>query len=385
MLLLLHAIPSAASFGSGYIPSPIEAAWTWNHGHGSTKTNCALIHQQQNSANTTKWLQLTTSAMACAEHPKYCNMLQNCERVVPHRPLLEHPESTLTSIFSQMPLPSQQDPCFSRYIEPLTGSLRHPMAFTVCGGPSQKFKRSVSDFNITYLALPSAHCRPECEQAKRREGRRTLFFDLGCAQYSNRNEGLAFKLANRASKQQNTTLEEEKAKLWFRHELKLNTTDSMFATGASIEPFFYLFQKHCLKFDHIWGWDPKFERPSWWWSRVPSEQRSKITFFNKSVDSTDAGEHTALGALRANARPEDYVVLKLDIDTPAVEEEILDIFLSEDGRKYTDLIDEFFFEYQGTIKGNYAYELDNKNTTVTEGIRMMQKLREMGIRAHFWV
>ena len=76
---------------------------------------------------------------------------------------------------------------------------------------------------------------------------------------------------------------------------------------------------------------------------------------------------------------------KLDIDKPEGGKPMIDLFLSEEGRKETDLIDEFFFEYQGSLTGGDPYDLDREGARVTEGILMMQRLRKMGIRAHFWV
>ena len=100
---------------------------------------------------------------------------------------------------------------------------------------------------------------------------------------------------------------------------------------------------------------------------------AKITYFNEYVNAT---EQSALGVLRRTARPEDFVVFKLDIDTPHVEQQIMDILLSEEGKVYTDLIDEFYFEYQGGEGGPFL--LDSPNTTVSYGVQMLQQLRRRG-------
>ena len=192
--------PSSSS-GSDYIPSPIELEWTARR---TIKSNCELVNKQQRHINTTRWLRLTRSAMASEYHAKWCLVTDSCKHVVEHRPI-----SDPDGVLSQMPLPApsfmRQDACFSRYIEPLTGALRHPFAHGVCKlgvtwREREKLWLPVSDLNFSYLALPGAHCRPECQEARRSEGRRNLFFDLGCSFYSDRNLGLVFKLANRAAK-----------------------------------------------------------------------------------------------------------------------------------------------------------------------------------------
>ena len=186
-------------------------------------------------------------------------------------------------------------------------------------------------------------------------------------------------MAVRAAKSRNTTIQEEEARIWTQHEIKVNTTEKNSAVGASIEPLVQLYRKHCIEFDQVWGWDPRWSEKQFW-ARVPEWERHKITYFNEYVNAT---EQSALGVLRRTARPEDFVVFKLDIDTPHVEQQIMDILLSEEGKVYTDLIDEFYFEYQGGEGGPFL--LDSPNTTVSYGVQMLQQLRRRGVRTHFWV
>jgi len=120
----------------------------------------------------------------------------------------------------------------------------------------------------------------------------------------------------------------------------------------------------------VYAWEAK-PYPKWW-DRVPEADRPSITFYNEPVNATEA---SALGVLRQTARPDDFVVLKLDIDTPVVENAIVDAMLRDDA--LLALVDEFLFEFH----------VSNEDIvrTALQGMRMMGEMRKRGVRAHFWV
>ena len=290
----------------------------------ATNKNCNLIRKQQKDPDVLTWLHLTRHAMASKEAANVCHLLEDfCHRVTEHRPLHAAPKDQLR-VLSLMP-PSE-DACSSRYIEPLTGALRHPLVHELCNPDSTKNSwvdhahLSTHVLNFTHILLPSGHCRARCKLAKQQKPRRHLYYDLGCSHYSDRNPGLAYKMAVRAAKSRNTTIQEEEARIWTQHEIKVNTTEKNSAVGASIEPLVQLYRKHCIEFDQVWGWDPRWSEKQFW-ARVPEWERHKITYFNEYVNAT---EQSALGVLRRTARPEDFVVFKLDIYTPHVEQQIMD-------------------------------------------------------------
>ena len=270
--------------------------------------------------------------------------------------------------------------CSAQPIEPLTGALRHPLAHRVCENEKRAAGKAqlVSDYNVTHL-LVSNHCRSMCKRAARG---RYLLYDLGCAQYSDHSAGTDFKIASRLAKQQNTSVADELGKFEARRE-QPSHQQAIVATGGSISFLRSLFRRNCIEFDHIWGWDPRPASLDSWMSRVPKSDHGKVTFFNEAVNASD---ESALGVLRRTARPEDYVVFKLDIDTPHIEEQILDILLASDDT--TSLIDEFFFEYQPSA-GPFHLDDDGDNSSkkgsVAYGMKIMGALRRRGIRAHFWV
>ena len=85
--------------------------------------------------------------------------------------------------------------------------------------------------------------------------------------------------------------------------------------------------------------------------------------------------------LKTIAKPEDYVIIKLDIDTPALETALCNQILND--TSISSLIDEMFFEMHVTVNEMMPYwgapggEL--KDTYI-----LFRKLRSLGIRMHSW-
>ncbi|EOD14380.1 hypothetical protein EMIHUDRAFT_356628, partial [Emiliania huxleyi CCMP1516] len=48
------------------------------------------------------------------------------------------------------------------------------------------------------------------------------------------------------------------------------------------------------------------------------------------------------------------------------------------------LIDEVFFEYHFKVRPEFGWG-NRMNATVNDALRLMQRLREKGVRAHFWI
>lgn len=97
-----------------------------------------------------------------------------------------------------------------------------------------------------------------------------------------------------------------------------------------------------------------------------------------------------LEVLRTVTKPEDFVVLKVDIDGgPELE---LVQRIAADPELYTR-VDELYFEYHFYFDGlNFGWQTHHGganekrwNHTVDDALRLLRRLREHGIRAHFWI
>ena len=148
----------------------------------------------------------------------------------------------------------------------------------------------------------------------------------------------------------------------------------------------------CIR-DRIWAWEFKAYDPTLWWNQVPLEVRAKLHFYNTRVDGGWKSDASALRTIVATANPEDFVVVKVDIDTSHSTE--LDIVRAiADNPVLTRLVDEVYFEYHfladnltiGWQTQNWNQsEIHYTTDTVDDALGLMQRLRRRGVRSHFWV
>ena len=126
--------------------------------------------------------------------------------------------------------------------------------------------------------------------------------------------------------------------------------------------------------------------PTAWWKRVPNATRRVLNFINKPVTAKEF-----LDTLEKEAKPEDFVVLKLDIDTPGLEDEVIRAIIGTP--RLSDLIDELLYENHVNLRWlsdptKAKREVEGRgmsSITVQEAVATMQQLRARGIRSHFWV
>ena len=153
-----------------------------------------------------------------------------------------------------------------------------------------------------------------------------------------------------------------------------------------------LYQDRCLEPDHIYGWElDKNITNAQWWGSAPASVRSKTRFFEVPVmegelDEALAGKPNPASFLQMLAfacKLEDFVVVKLDIDTPAIEQTIIAVLTQRPD--LAALIDELFFEYHFYFDGLDFGWGDNVQGDVDTAIGTMYRLRSLGIRAHFWI
>ena len=85
----------------------------------------------------------------------------------------------------------------------------------------------------------------------------------------------------------------------------------------------------------------------------------------------------------ARASPEDFVVVKVDIDTPAAELTIMEAIA--DRPEIAALVDEIFFEYHFYFDGHNFGWGGHVSGDVDTAVSLTHRLRTLGIRAHFWI
>ena len=162
------------------------------------------------------------------------------------------------------------------------------------------------------------------------------------------------------------------------------------AVGPSLPLFLSLYERNCIRFDHAYGWEATKFDEALWWRHVPADVRPRLTFYNEPVTAAAFVDHLA-----THTHPEDFVVLKVDIDGgPEVE-------IVEEIARRPELaarVDELFFEYHFDFDGldfgwhirrpgarrRFRYDTVS-NASVDDALGLMRRLREAGVRSHFWV
>jgi len=111
--------------------------------------------------------------------------------------------------------------------------------------------------------------------------------------------------------------------------------------GPSQSWFYDSYKRHGLEFDRLLLWEAEPTPASAVFSSLPKELWHKYQYFNWPASSNSSDPSSPLRIIKKIAQPGDFVVLKLDIDTPKVEMAILRELLNDPD--LLELVDEFFF------------------------------------------
>eukprot|EP01031_Cornospumella_fuschlensis_P037240 gene37240-45204_t len=156
--------------------------------------------------------------------------------------------------------------------------------------------------------------------------------------------------------------------------------------NSSLSWFLCAYSNRGVWFDAIYGWEATLLEPKSFWNSVPPSIVPLYHYFNAPISQ----KLSPLQLIPQVARKEDFVSLKLDIDTPVLEIPlVLEILRNT---SYSSLIDELFFElhfrceflmYCGWTE-NIPSAVDGLRLDRLSTLQLFQQLRQLGVRAHFW-
>ena len=155
------------------------------------------------------------------------------------------------------------------------------------------------------------------------------------------------------------------------------------AQGSS--HFYTAMARRQLKFDHVWAYEYEVLDPRKEWASIPADLYADFTFVNSGVLGDPASHANPWNTLLQQARPSDYVIVKLDIDTPDIELALMDQLLQEPALQQR--IDELYFEHHVLVPDMAKYwgtdpaKLPQK---MNDSYEMFTKLRQLGVRMHSW-
>ena len=140
--------------------------------------------------------------------------------------------------------------------------------------------------------------------------------------------------------------------------------------------FYDYFKAKSIQFDRIIAYEHQKLEDQRVWEELPDDVFPIYTFINVGV-SDKIGKFNPWTTLEAIAKPNDYVIVKLDIDTPPLESALMKQLLDVNSSA-RHLIDELFFEKHVTVDKN------SPEDKLRDSYALFTKLREYGIRMHGW-
>ncbi|CAM2711026.1 unnamed protein product [Rotaria socialis] len=161
-----------------------------------------------------------------------------------------------------------------------------------------------------------------------------------------------------------------------------NELEGMRKIGAAISSrwFYEYFKKISLKFDRIIAFEQGPRNPKIFFEQIPADLLPIYTFINVAVEPF--GKFNPWKILERVAKPNDYVIVKLDIDASNVEKDFIEQILKNE--VWLSLIDEMFFEMHVNVKEMESYWGGGGLDSLKDAYNLFSKLRQSGIRMHSW-
>jgi len=167
--------------------------------------------------------------------------------------------------------------------------------------------------------------------------------------------------------------------------------------GASLEfadntsPIFRLietYEKFGFNFDHIYGFEINFTEPKdVFETLLPEKYFSNYHWMNVGVSHEEGHRLNPLHSILKGFEEDDFIVLKLDIDTNDIEQNLARQLLVDKDDVYHKLIDHFYFEdhvHIREMKPAWGCCGAHMEGTIKDTQDLFYGLREKGIPAHFW-
>ena len=144
------------------------------------------------------------------------------------------------------------------------------------------------------------------------------------------------------------------------------------------------YKRHGLAFDWIVSYEDEKHDPDRIFQKVPAELLPRYVYFNHGVENDPAAKWNPWRILRGmGATPKDYVVVKLDIDVPEIENPLVEQIMTDAG--LLSLVDEMFYEHHVNTKTMWSnWRTEDSPLTLADTYRNFALLRSKGVRMHSW-
>jgi hypothetical protein len=177
-----------------------------------------------------------------------------------------------------------------------------------------------------------------------------------------------------------------------RNKLKRHSRTILIDMGAALDfhgdmmsPAVYItqtFQRFGFKFDHIYAYEIVKKDPTDVFTRIPDDLKAAYHWYNVGVDADISSSNNPLKMLLEEYNEDDFVVIKLDIDTSSIEVPMVQLLLTDP--RFHKLVDVFYFEHHVFLKELAPYWGPTMSGSVEDSLKNFTTLRERGIASHFW-
>lgn len=161
---------------------------------------------------------------------------------------------------------------------------------------------------------------------------------------------------------------------------------SLLFHGAHDSPAVYitnLYKKFGIPFDHIYAFEISETKPDRVFSRLPEHLLPSYHWINVGVSPDPNNPMNPFKLLLNEFTEEDFVVVKLDIDTPAIEMPLVHQLLND--TQLHRIVDQFYFEHHVNLGDMLGWWGRLSQGSVDSSLKIFKGLREKGIAAHSWV
>ena len=137
-----------------------------------------------------------------------------------------------------------------------------------------------------------------------------------------------------------------------------------------------------VRFEHVWAWEARRVEPLDYFKGTDAKQQSALHFYNWPVSAEPGALDNPWTLLVGAATLADHVVVKLDIDTEAIDNRLAHQILETPA--LLALVDELYFEYHFRNKDIAWLWKDDFTATVADTYALFSQLRHKGVRANPW-
>ncbi|CAB9509741.1 expressed unknown protein [Seminavis robusta] len=179
----------------------------------------------------------------------------------------------------------------------------------------------------------------------------------------------------------------------YQKSVYIDAGSSTWATGLggpSLDYFTKAWKRQGIDFSKIYAYEPSV-RPIDFDTALPEEYKNRTQFWQTYIASSpDAATPTQPFLpleIKDRCADADYVLLKLDIDSPSVEDGSIRYLLEHDDIPIDELAWEHHVQHHPVMGKIWqtGKSRPNNNLNLGDSMKLFLKLRQKGIRAHSWV